>query len=40
MSFTGSDGSVMGFTVGDRVGLDKRTGQIRRNTTISTCRLS
>ena len=28
------------FTVGDHVVLDKRTGQVCRNTTISTCRLS
>ena len=37
---TGSDGSQIRFTIRGHFVLDKRTGQVRRNTIISTCRVS
>jgi hypothetical protein len=37
---TGSDGSQIRFTSRGHFVLDKRTGQVRRNTIISTCRVS
>jgi hypothetical protein len=37
---TGGDGSRIRFTIRGHFVLDKRTGQVRRNTIISTCRES
>jgi hypothetical protein len=37
---TGSDGSQICFTIRGHLVLDKRTGQVRRNAIISTCRFS
>lgn len=37
---TGGDGSQIRFTVRGHFILDKRTGQVRRNTIISTCHVS
>jgi hypothetical protein len=37
---TGSDGSQIRFTIRGHFVLDKRTGEVRRNTIISTCRVS
>jgi hypothetical protein len=37
---TGSDGSQIRFTIRGHFVLDKRTDQVRRNTIISTCRVS
>ena len=37
---TGSDGSQIRFTTRGHFVLDKRTGEVRRNTIISTCRVS
>jgi hypothetical protein len=37
---TGSDGSQIRFTIRGHFVLDKRTGEVRRNTIVSTCRVS
>jgi hypothetical protein len=37
---TGSDGSQIRFTIRGHFVLDKRTGDVRRNTIISTCRVT
>jgi hypothetical protein len=37
---TGSDGSQIRFTIRGHFVLDKRTGEVRRNSIISTCRVS
>jgi hypothetical protein len=37
---TGSDGSQIRFTIRGHFVLDKRTGEVRRNTIISSCRVS
>ena len=37
---TGSDGSQIRLTIRGHFVLDKRTGQVRRNTIISTCHVS
>jgi hypothetical protein len=37
---TGSDGSQIRLTIRGHFVLDKRTGEVRRNTIISTCRVS
>jgi hypothetical protein len=37
---TGSDGSQIRFTIRGHFVLDKRTGEVRRNTVVSTCRVS
>ena len=37
---SGSDGSQIRFTISGHFVVDKRTGEVHRNTIISTCRVS